>query len=527
MQITTRARALTPLLFLGLSASAGAQNWPTANIDVSPEADAARASMKSTPLGSNIADRNALGAVSNAMQDGRANIPLEGSISRFVPVGPDGTVAVDFVASSNVDQLESDLRSIGASDLSRAGHMISARVSMNELDAAVRLTSLQSARFASAFTNAGIVTSQGDKELKAPQARKSFDVDGSGVRIGSLSDSYNCRPSARTTATEDQANDDLPQDVIVLSDIDTVPNPQCSDEGRAMMQHIHDVAPGSAQAFHTAFNGQADFANGIVRLRTEAGSDVIVDDVGYFAEPFFQDGIIAQAVDLVVADGATYFSSAGNAARDSYESDFRFSGFGSGFGLLHDFDPGPGVDFLQDFIVEPGDFVIFSFQWAEPHFQVTFDPAASAQNDIDILAPSIPVCTGIDPSTGNFTPAVCQFPGFANNIIANGGNGDPLEVWAIQNATANPIVAEILIALFDGPFFVGGPLPGLQKYIYFQDFGSAVDEYDTMSGTSYGHSNAAGTSAVGASFWAFNKKTPIGKCIFFGRRNSHPIRCGR
>ena len=59
-----------------------------------------------------------------------------------------------------------------------------------------------------------------------------------------------------------------------------------SDEGRAMAQLIHDTAPGSAIAFHTAFESELDFAEGIIRLQENAGSDVIVDDVRYFAEPF-------------------------------------------------------------------------------------------------------------------------------------------------------------------------------------------------------------------------------------------------
>ena len=54
------------------------------------------------------------------------------------------------------------------------------------------------------------------------------------------------------------------------------------------------------QKFHTAFNGLLDFANGILRLRN-AGANVIVDDVIYFAENMFSDGIIAQAADRAVA----------------------------------------------------------------------------------------------------------------------------------------------------------------------------------------------------------------------------------
>ena len=49
------------------------------------------------------------------------------------------------------------------------------------------------------------------------------------------------------------------------------------------------------------------FANGIVELATVAGADVIVDDVIYFAEPMFQDGVIAQAVDSVAGMGCELF----------------------------------------------------------------------------------------------------------------------------------------------------------------------------------------------------------------------------
>ena len=62
------------------------------------------------------------------------------------------------------------------------------------------------------------------------------------------------------------------------------------------------------------------YANNIQAL-ANAGCQVIVDDVVNLGEPFFQDGIIAQAVDNVTTnDDAIYFSSAGNRAARAYEN---------------------------------------------------------------------------------------------------------------------------------------------------------------------------------------------------------------
>ena len=160
------------------------------------------------------------------------------------------------------------------------------------------------------------------------------------------------------------------------------------DEGRAMAQIVHDVAPGANIQFHTAFDGEANFAQGIIDLKN-AGSKVIVDDVGYFAEPFFQDGVIAQAVDTVVAGGASYFSAAGNAARQSYDDAFRPSQvyadgvFPGGFfgGTAHDFDPGAGVDEFQKITCHAGDQLVISLQWDNPYPSLGGPPPAA---DVDV-----------------------------------------------------------------------------------------------------------------------------------------------
>ncbi len=260
-----------------------------------------------------------------------------------------------------------------------------------------------------------------------------------------------------------------------------------SDEGRAMLQLIHDVAPGADLSFHTAFTGQANFAQGILDLRVD-GADVIVDDVIYFAEPFFQDGIIAQAVDQAVADGALYFSSAGNQARDSYESAFVDSGIDLDFGSFqvdaHDFDPGAGVDAFQAVTIGGGSTITISFQWDEAFFSVS--GGLGAQNDIDIFLFDSAETTLVDSSS-------------SNNI-----GGDPLEILQFTN-NGSTNTFNIAIGRF------AGADPGLMKYVTFGSFN--ILEHDTNSGTTAGHAAASGGQAVAAAFYddtpAFGTNPPL------------------
>jgi len=60
-----------------------------------------------------------------------------------------------------------------------------------------------------------------------------------------------------------------------------------------MMEIIYDLAPGAKLFFATGDNGPASFAAKHYHLRA-AGCNIIVDDLGYFNESPFQDGIIAQ-----------------------------------------------------------------------------------------------------------------------------------------------------------------------------------------------------------------------------------------
>src|SRR5262249_7047306 len=143
-----------------------------------------------------------------------------------------------------------------------------------------------------------------------------------------------------------QAAGQLPKDVEVLPG-----QAGQGDEGTAMLQIVHGMAPAAKLAFATAMISQASFADNIRALRSQAHCGIIVDDVYWLDESPFQDGPIARAVIDVTKDGALYFSSAGNSGNNAdgtsghWEGDFVDSGktIGGTFGTAHDFAPGKDV----------------------------------------------------------------------------------------------------------------------------------------------------------------------------------------
>lgn len=390
-------------------------------------------------------------------------------------------VVVDAVARGEVSTLAHDLQGLGMQGMAVSGKMISGRLPVAALESAARLPSLRSARPAYAMTRAGTVTSQGDAAMLADAARTAFGVDGTGVLVGTLSDSYNCQGGAAGDVT----SNDLPAGVTVRQE--ELGCGSGTDEGRAMMQIVHDVAPGAAQAFHSAFNGEAFFALGILDLAINVGATVITDDVIYFAEPMFQDGLIAQAIDAVKDLGVAYFSAAGNQRRHSYEDTFRDSGEAGYFvgSTRHDFDAGAGTDGLQQVTIPGNTQVIFVLQWDDPFYSVT--GGAGADTDLDIILYS----SGGQAKAG----------GTVDNILS----GDPVEVL-IYTTPPGPIrTYQIGIEHYTGPF------PSRVKYVYFGDV--TVDEHATNSGTAYGHPNASGARAVGAARYtqtpAFGQSPPL------------------
>jgi hypothetical protein len=216
---------------------------------------------------------------------------------------------------------------------------------------------------ARALTNK-VNTSQGDVRHGGPTLRSNLGVDGSGVTIGVLSDGVASLASL-------QGSGDIAGDTTVLPG-----QAGSGDEGSAILEIVTDLAPGATLLFATALGGKANFAANILALRN-AGADVIVDDVFYFSESVFQDDEIAAAVDTVTADGALYFSSAGNSGNlnsgssGTWEGDFVAGPGSVGGDTPHDF--GGGVILNEILVSSP---FAYTLHWS--------DPNGGSSNDYDL-----------------------------------------------------------------------------------------------------------------------------------------------
>ena len=348
-----------------------------------------------------------------------------------------------------------------------------------------------------AFSNSGLVNSAGDTTMRSNLVRSGYKINGDGIKVGVISNSYATitngttttlplqpitdptNPIAQTfttnTAAQDVTNGDLPgvgnpngytKPVNVLVDYPV----KSSDEGRAMLQIVHDVAPGAELYFRTGFFTAGDFATGIKEL-TAAGCKVIVDDVTYITEPFLKDGVVAKAVNDVKAQGVSYFSAAGNFANKSYEKDFApVDAAPAGFAgrKAHNFS-GNGVDIFQHISMAPGNYTIV-LQWVDDIF--SNGQVQGTHYDLDMFWTSNTDGTALK--------------GFNRDNT----NGDPLEILPFTINTTTDANFLIVNNTTDGN-------PARIKYIIYRG-DVQILEYNAGTSTVVGQANATGAIAVGA-----------------------------
>jgi Subtilase family len=286
-------------------------------------------------------------------------------------------------------------------------------------------------------------------------------VLGQNMRVGVLSDSNRYQDLSQGY---DPA--ELPSFIQVLVDdfgvvqdgIDPNDPTGSNGEGTAMMEIVHDLAPGSELVFATAFNGEESFAQNILDLRFKMGCDIIVDDVQYATESPFQDGAIAQAVATVRADGALYFSAAGNSGNAYSNTSCVWEG---------DFVPASlSTTPFQKFVNSSYNINQFSSDYV---FLFWGDALGKSANDYNLY--------DVD-ATGRFVRSA--------GIDLQTGNEDPFE-YVISNPGERLYVRKAS----GQARFVRLEMPN----IFSSDYGSLL--YNT-TGSTRGHNGSSGAITVGA-----------------------------
>ena len=303
------------------------------------------------------------------------------------------------------------------------------------LAAVVRLAALsavQSIRPADEAVTRQDDTTEGDVAHRANQARRTHGVDGTGIGIGVISD------GVRSLADR-QATDDLPARVTVLPG-----QAGRGDEGTALLEIVHDLAPGAELYFATGHGGQAQMAENIEAL-CEAGANVIVDDIGYPLEAAFQDDIVSKGVNAAVTDGCYFFSAGGNDGNLTYgttgawEGDYAAGSTlvvdGETLGVRHDF--GGGVEANEVSSPGFGGVSAIVLQWADPLGASANDYDLFLVNeDGDVIASSTDTQDGTqDPIESIFSPFF-NFSGLRLVVVKTSGSDRYLRVHAFDGRLA-------------------------------------------------------------------------------------------
>ncbi len=242
-------------------------------------------------------------------------------------------------------------------------------------------------------------------------ARSNFHVDGTGVKVGVMSDSVDFLAQAQSLGALGP--------VTVLPGQSGVPG---TGEGTAMLEIVHAMAPGAQLFFATGDGGEATFANNIRLLRFTYGCDIIVDDITYADESPFQDGVVAQAVNQVTDNGGLYFSSAANSGNvdsgtsGTWEGDFVNGGpvgapvTGKGGSLLS------FGTLTYDTVTIPGN-------EGAPTALFWSDPLGASTNDYDLYV--------LDTTGANIV---------SSSITVQNGTQDPFEIVPAPNQNERLVV---------------------------------------------------------------------------------------
>ena len=302
----------------------------------------------------------------------------------------------------------------------------------------------------------GSETTEGDAGAHGPQARAT-GFDGTGVTVGVISDGIDHIATSIGTG-----NAPVGTRVAIGSGCGA----GSGDEGTAIAEIVHDLAPGASLRFSEGLSDKLAFVDSVGCL-VSAGAEVIVDDIGFYDEPFFEDGMVAQAVRAAVQGGVSFVSAAGNDGTDHYGASFADATDPTSGALYHNFAAGTSAspDTFERLDVASGGTLQCVLQWN--------DRWGASTNDYDLELWDL----------GGNPPAM-----IAASTNVQSGNQDPFEALAVANQ--GPATAHLAVRV--------KRVDGVDKTLGLFCFGATSMQYVVPAGSVIGHPAVVEVVAVGA-----------------------------
>ena len=298
-------------------------------------------------------------------------------------------------------------------------------------DAAVRYVGLP--RYP--VLNAGTRVTEGDAILNVDDLRNAYGVDGTGVKIGVISDGLDEFEKSQNSGDLPPSIDYTTCNVVPAFDPTT---PLAGGEGTAMLEIVHDLAPGAELWFGSfGFNSptagtEADFMAAVNCLAQHV--DVVVDDISWFGiGPYDGTSGVSQntssALNNVSNPIRLYATSVGNWARRHYGDPYQPCDGGE----THTFQSsaqtvdahGAGPRCSNPIVVGPFSSAIVVMEWD--------DAFGAACNDYDLLLREHDSATVI---------------GFSDNPQTCTQN--PVEEIAWSNATFDTVTLDVVVESVGG-----------------------------------------------------------------------------
>jgi hypothetical protein len=447
MRAAMLVQAVVALLLVAAAGAGGTVAAPGAGVSAAPsskvpslvrqEVAAVRGTLRG---GTRLLSARQLERISGGFLDVQAN----GSIDvQLHAIGRVGGKELRELASLGVivRQSSASWKSVPGIDFPEAG-LVHAIVPYDKVDAVAALPWVAAVRPTIApAIDVGPITSEG-VTLHNADGAQTAGFTGAGQKVGAISGDVD-------NLAYSQAQGELPADVQVIEQA-----AYDDDEGTAMLEIIHDMAPDAKLAFNSTGDSLTQYVGAFHNL-ADASVTMITEDIALDDEPAFQQGIGAATAEALAQHGVWVSSSAGNlGARHGP----RVSAVGTGRGP--DGAVGPfvncpaaptntvnlrGTDNTYNLNLLPGATFLATLQWSEPRaIYPTAGQGGFTNLDLYVVDAAATTCLA-----------------YSNAVQAN-GVGDAIEQLIYQNTTGVAQPVRLVVDVAGTSSAVGPPLLDLR-----------------------------------------------------------------